>query len=292
MMNTPENIREQLELYLRGELDSAQAAQVSEFIHSDSEWKTIHRQMMIEQQGIRLNQLKSNRQSLRYLEATLADQEKKIHSEGDLSAPSALSHRPNDSDGLEVKTKARDMEEETIDPANQHGIRYSNLRNVLYELKDEEKKGAGSAGPSKSISIGTGMRRIWLGAIAAGILFLVVSGAIILLNKTNNYNQNLLERFDDLVLNDYKRTNTTFPVETNIIKGYNFFYLKKFKKAKPILQNNWNVYQDTLSLYYLGLTNLIINKTQIGIDQLQIVENNKLFKSNISKIKSIINEKR
>lgn len=173
MMNTPEYIRERLELYLRGELDTSQAAGVAELIRTDPEWKNIHRQMVIEQQGIRLNHLKLNRQSLQDLEVILTNQEKKIHSEGDLSAPSTLSHRSNDSDGTEVKTEARDMEEETIDPANQHGIRYSNLRSVLSELKEEEKKRPGSAGSSKSVSTGRGMRRIWLGAIAAGLAALI-----------------------------------------------------------------------------------------------------------------------
>lgn len=173
MTNTPEYIREQLELYLRGELDSAQATTVAESILSDPDWKNIHRQLVIEQQGIRLNRLKLNRQNLRDLEATLTNQEKKISSEGDLSAPSSLSHRPNDSDGLEVKTEARDMEEETINPANQHGIRYSNLRSLLSELKEEEKKRDGSAGPTKSLSADSGTRRIWLGAIAAGLAALI-----------------------------------------------------------------------------------------------------------------------
>jgi len=47
-MSTAENVRDTLELYLRGELDTAQSAETAGLIQSDPAWREIHTQLLLE----------------------------------------------------------------------------------------------------------------------------------------------------------------------------------------------------------------------------------------------------
>lgn len=282
MKNTPEYIKELLELYLRGELDSSKASEVAESIRTDPVWKNIHHELLIEQQGIRLNRLKLNRQSLLDLEATLANQEKKISSEGDLSLDPALTNTTFNSKGVEVNSSSYEMKEDySIDKNTAKGIRYTSLRGQLHRLKEEEAAMAGSTLPKKNGAKVLGLKSYWW-AVAAGVLLLVFGGYYYTeLKKPKYVNQYLLDHFDEYVLHDKVRSSTpvdTFDRDKEI--GYDLYVLKQFEKAMPYLERRWKNSNDSIALFYL-----FISASAIGDSEklnsisypLTLYSNNNLF---------------
>lgn len=256
-MNTSEDIRDTLELYLRGELDLARVAETAGLIQSDSAWKEIHAQMLLERRGIRFHSLKSFKNNLLEYEAEFKNQEK----EGDLSQDPAFTYTTNDEKGVEVKTQSHEMEENySLDTNTEKGIRYTALRGQLDKLKQEEGKGGGAL-PKKNGGRVVGMRRYWW-AVAAGILILVFGGYYYTeLKKPKYVNQYLMDHFDEYILHDkYRSANPEEKLDRDREIGYDLYVLKEFEEAIPYLKRRWEEKRDTLALFYLGVSYLGLGK--------------------------------
>jgi len=266
-MNTPEDIRDTLELYLRGELDTAIAAKTASLLESDAAWQEIHAQILLEKRGVRFHSLQSFKNNLLEYETELINSEKNKENQGDLSHDPALNYTTNDVKGVEVKTQSHEMEENySIDQNTEKGIRYSSLRGQWDKLKKEEAGMGGSALPKKNGGRVVGMRRYWW-AVAAGVMILVFGGYYFNeLNKPKYVNQYLMDHFDEYVLHDKVRSATpvdTFDRDKEI--GYDLYVLQEFEEAIPYLERRWEEKRDTLALFYLKICLKVLGQREFKL---------------------------
>lgn len=255
-MNTPEDIRDTLELYLRGELDPVQSAETASLIQSDPVWKEIHGQLLREKQGIRFHSLQSFKKNLVEYETELRNQEKNLNEEGDLSRDPALTYTTKEEKGVEVKTQSHEMEKNySIDKNTEIGIRYNTLQGQLDKLKQEEKGIGGSALPKKNAGRVVGMRRYWW-AVAAGVMVIVIGGYFLVENQKPEYvNQYLMDHFDEYILHDkYRSANPEEKLDRDKEIGYDLYVLQEFEEAIPYLKRRWEEKRDTVALFYLGVS--------------------------------------
>lgn len=169
------DIRSQLDLYLRGELDTNRMSEIKALIDIDPAWYSTYHALLTEFRGIRMTALQDLTSRLQSLEKTIAPQ-------GDLSpAPSSIS-TTNETEDLENNytppAKVLDTEETASLPLLIQGIRYTTLRDELRKLQDEERKGSGEVNGKKNDSRGSGERRVlrmrYWWAVAAGVVVMVV----------------------------------------------------------------------------------------------------------------------
>lgn len=258
-MSTPEEIRDTLELYLRGELDPAREADTNSLIQSDPVWQEIHAQLVREKQGIRYHTLQTFKNNLFEYETKLNNSEKNQEKEGDLSRNPALNYTTNDDKGVEVKTQSHEMEENySIDKNTVKGIKYSAFRGQLEKLKQEEAGMGGSALPKKKGGRVVGMRRYWW-AVAAGLLILVVASWPWIRPQT--YAEKLIASgFVVPEMTDLVRGTTEDSIQMIVQKAYGAYAEGDYKLALKYfesipIQENENYYK-----YYI--TTLILNKNQ------------------------------
>ncbi|HNR06221.1 MAG TPA: hypothetical protein PKM27_02825 [Saprospiraceae bacterium] len=260
MTNTPEHIRETLELYDRGELDPSRLLEVQALLRSDPAWQAAWRSFRSETAGIRLNRLKTNLSVLESLEAELKDPEKKTAAGGDPGAVLTSSPESNHIKQASETSQPESMEE-TIDRNTSEGIRFSRLHQALNGLKAEEKKTADPRPAGGRILV---IRRIWLGAIAAGIIgFFLVMQLFNNLNRPKYINQYLITHFDEYILHEKSRSKSeklTFNKDKEI--GYDLFVLQEFTEALPYLQKSWLNSNDTLSFFYLTVSHAALGNNK------------------------------
>lgn len=166
------DIRSQLDLYLRGELDTNRMSEIKALIDIDPAWYSTYHALLTEFRGIRMTALQDLTSRLQSLEKTIAPQ-------GDLSpAPSSIS-TTNETEDLENNyTPPAKVLDTSPYPLLIQGIRYTTLRDELRKLQDVERKQSGEANGKKNDSGGSGgarvsrMRYWW--AMAAGVVVMLV----------------------------------------------------------------------------------------------------------------------
>lgn len=100
----------------------------------------------------------------------------------------------------------------------------------------------------------------WI-AVAA----IIVAGAILLrpvLFPDNSIkNQYLAEHFDEYVLHSTVRgNNEEIKITKEQERAYNLYQIQEFHKAMPLLEDLWEEKRDTLALFYLSVSEIIVNK--------------------------------
>jgi hypothetical protein len=171
-MEASPNIRSQLDLYLRGELDTNRMSEIKTLIDTDPAWYSTYHALLTEARGIRMTALQDLTSRLQSLEKTIAPQ-------GDLSPSPSSRSTTNETEDLENNyTPPAKGLEALPDPHLIQGIRYTTLRDELRKLQDVERKGSGEVNGKKNDSgRGEGGRvwrmRYWW-AVAAGVAVMVV----------------------------------------------------------------------------------------------------------------------
>ncbi len=254
-MIEPDQIRTQLESYLRQELDPTRMAEVKELIVTDPDYKSTFTALQSEIQGIRLNHLDQLKSKLQSLEANQKISENNPSLPGDLSQNPTSTSESNGTDELLTTTKRPEstIQDSPPDPLMVQGIRYTTLRDELKKLQGEERKLGGSGEIKKDSPRVVGLRRYWW-AVAAGVAVMVIGTYYFKENNKPKYvNQYLLDHFDEYVLHDVERGSTDKQIDNELLQGYNLYYLKDFKNALPILKKNWIDKSDSLSLIYTSV---------------------------------------
>lgn len=257
------DIRSQLDLYLRGELDTNRMSEIKTLIDTDPAWYSTYHALLTESRGIRMTALQDLTSRLQSLEKTIAPQ-------GDLSpSPSSIS-TTNETEDLENNytppAKGLEAEEPASSPLLIQGIRYTTLRDELRKLQDVEK------GIKKNDSGGSGggrvlrMRYWW--AVAVGVVVMVVGGYFLSQHESRPkyVNQYLLDHFDEYVLHDKVRgsTDTTNKEEWDRDKeiGYDLYVLQEFEEAIPYLERRWERKRDTLALFYSVICHIVLENKE------------------------------
>lgn len=174
-MNTPDHIRDTLERYLRGELDTREAEVIAASLQADPSWQEVYRQLLLEKLGIRYYNIQSFKNILTDYESEIKIQEKNSGSAGYLSTDPSLNYTTNDLKGADVKTEAHEMKEDhTTDKKTIQGIRYTSLKGKLDIFKQEEVSIGGAVLPKKNEGKVVRLRKYWL-AVAAGLLILIIA---------------------------------------------------------------------------------------------------------------------
>lgn len=214
------DIRSQLDLYLRGELDTNRMSEIKALIDTAPAWYSTYHALLTESRGIRMTALQDLTSRLQALEKT-------IGSQGDLSpSPSSIS-TTNETEDLENNYTPPAKELDTSpDPLLIKGIRYTTLRDELRKLQDVEK------GIKKNDSGGSGggrvlrMRYWW--AVAVGVVVMVVGGYIL-----NNFKFNQIQSL--IVLPEQLYITRSSDTEDNLKKeAYYAYSNKKYKRAHEI----------------------------------------------------------
>lgn len=276
-MEASPDIRSQLDLYLRGELDPGRMSEIKTLIDTDPAWYSTYHALLTESRGIRMTALQDLTSRLQSLEKTIAPQ-------GDLSpSPSSIS-TTNETEDLENNytppAKGLEAEEPASSPHLIQGIRYTTLREELRKLQDVERKDSGETNSKKNDSGGSGggrvlrMRYWW--AVAAGVVVMVVGGylshyfkekSIIKHEDAIAYNWTD-EEFSSYLLHETVRSSQPSN-EVQKLNTYNLFTIKEFRLAQPKLDKLWRVNHDTLSLYYSALIDFTYKRKAIALYKLQ-----------------------
>ena len=129
------------------------------------------------------------------------------------------------------------------------------------------------------------MRRLWWLATAAAVFIGVV------MFWPHEEVKGPSEKYADLfgddfetsyVLHSVKRGETGSPKSSNKERAYNLYSARMFEEAIPSLRKEWANNQDTLALYYLGISYLGVGKDEQG-EEILLMEDVKNIISGSSK---------
>lgn len=124
-------------------------------------------------------------------------------------------------------------------------------RNLLKEVESKEKN---------FTATGYRIRPLHRWISAAAVIFIGII-LFFLINKPENEikNQYLAENFDKFILHSTVRGNNDIDSLTKEQRyAYNLFAAKEFKKAIPELEKLWKTESDTLALFYLDVSNIVL----------------------------------
>ncbi len=125
-------------------------------------------------------------------------------------------------------------------------IRQSTLDEKLSILKEEGLKYKGTAPQVVMIKP---MYR-WIAAAAVLLLGVFLIRPLFEKDATIQHPY-LAEHFEDFVLHEIHKGQVNQAKNVEVLRAYNLYSIKEFKKAIPMLEKNWNMDRDTLSLFYL-----------------------------------------
>ena len=97
----------------------------------------------------------------------------------------------------------------------------------------------------------------WLKAALAVILFGAILATVYFMQRHDEKNDQTIalndEEFYKYILHRTERSNV-MDLDTQKSMAYNLFSIRDFTQARPLLRKMWNDHNDTLSFFYLGIT--------------------------------------
>ncbi len=105
----------------------------------------------------------------------------------------------------------------------------------------------------------------WLKATLAVVLFGAILASVYFLRRQDENKDHTIalndEEFYKYILHRTERSNV-MDLDTQRSMAYNLFSVRDFSQARPLLRKMWNDHNDTLSFFYLGITELSLGNRQ------------------------------
>jgi hypothetical protein len=122
----------------------------------------------------------------------------------------------------------------------------------------------------------------------AGIIFLLLTGGYLLVQNTLNTENKVPEEYKKLYASDFRENLILHQTKRAITqpdditpqqrRAYEMYSIQLFGEAIPLLDDLWNQKQDTLALFYLGVSYVGDGQKEKGISVLQKPELKKYSK--------------
>lgn len=106
----------------------------------------------------------------------------------------------------------------------------------------------------------------WIKAALAVVLFGTILATVYILQRQAEIKDDHIialndEEFYKYILHRTERSNV-MDLDTQRSMAYNLFSVRDFSQARPLLRKMWNDHNDTLSFFYLGITELSLGHRQ------------------------------
>ncbi len=162
-------------------------------------------------------------------------------------------------------------------------IRQAAFDEKLAILKEEEE--TLQALDRTSFVIRPMYRWVAVAAILLAAIFLV--GPLLKSNDTIDHPY-LAEHFDEFIIHDTYKGSKEDARYAEIMRGYNLFAEKEFEKAIPVLKNNWETHKDTISLFYLWVSAVGTDNSNIESeygDEIKLISGNNKYSKYLNSLK-------
>lgn len=163
-------------------------------------------------------------------------------------------------------------------------IRIASLYETMQVLKDAEQEYGNNNTGLKNI-LKSGWKKYLIALIVvSGMIYM---GVKYLGGNKNSYPEHYAEifeaRFDkELILHQtYRAVNQTVTLSAEQRRAYELYSIQKFDMAAPLLQKLWETKNDTLALYYWGISEIgrgNVEKGEMILKSKELVQYPNLFK--------------